>query len=124
MNRIPTRRERRSAMKFQGLLKMKSKLPLVKWLELNKQSIKQGKEIFEINRDAVEKSIAEQLEQKEVELIEGWQKEGYLSEEIKKLREAYAILNVKYLPTWHADKKLARTLIKEVNKSKKERVHG
>lgn len=124
MNRIPTRRERRAAMKFQGLLKMKSKLPLVKWLELTKQSIKQGKEIFEINRDAVEKSIAEQLEQKEVKLIEGWKAEGYLSEEIEKLREAYATLTVKFLPTWHTDKKVARTLIKEVNKSKRERVHG
>lgn len=124
MNRIPTRRERRAAMKSQGLLKMKSKLPLVKWLEITKQSIKQGKEIFEINRDAVEKSIAEQREQKEVKLIEGWKAEGYLSEEIEKLREAYATLTVKFLPTWHTDKKVARTLIKEVNKSKRERVHG
>lgn len=124
MNKIPTRKERRAAMKFQGILKIKSKLPFYKRLELTKESIKQGKEIFATNRDAIEKSIGEQLEQKEVKLIEGWKEEGYTPEEIEKLREAYATLTIRYPETWQADKKVARSLIKEVNKSRTERVNG
>lgn len=124
MNRIPTRRERRAAMKFQGVLKIKSKLPFTKWLEFTRESIKQGREIFAANQDAAEKLIGEQLEQKEVNLIEGWKEAGYSAEEIEKLREAYATFAVRDLATWHADKKVARRLIKEVNKSRAERVNG
>ena len=124
MNKIPTRRERRAAMKFQGILKMKSKLPFSKWLEFTRESIKQGREIFAANQDAAEKLIGEQLEQKEVKLMEGWKESGYSPEEIEKLREAYATLTVRYLPTWHTDKKVARSLIKEVNKSRAERLNG
>ena len=124
MNKIPTRRERRAAMKSQGILKTKSKLPFSKWLEFTRESIKQGKEIFAANQDAVEKSISEQLEQKEVGLIESWKESGYSPGEIEKLREAYAILTVRYLPTWHTDKKVARSLIKEANKSRAERLNG
>lgn len=124
MNKIPTRRNRRASMKYQGVLKMKSKLPFVKWLEFTKESIKHGKEIAAANRDAFEKSIAEQLEAREVKQIEGWKEAGYSSEEIEKLREAYATLTISYLPTWHTDKKVARGLIKEVNKIRAERVNG
>ena len=124
MTKIPTRRERRAAMKFQGILKMKSKLPYDKWLEFTRESIKNGKQIFAANQDAVEKSIAEQLEAKELVMIERWKESGYTAEEIEKLREAYAILAVRDLSTWHTDKKVARNLMKEVNKSRYERVNG
>ena len=124
MNKIPTRRERRSAMKFQGILKMKSKLSFDKWLGFTSESIKRGKEIFVTNQDATEKAIEKQLEQNEVKLMENWKESGYSSEEIEKLREAYATLTIRYLPTWHTDKKVARGLIKEVNKSRVERVNG
>lgn len=124
MNRIPTRRERRSAMKYQGILKIKSKLSFAKWLEFIKESIKQGREIAAANTDAAEKLMGEQLEQKEVKLIESWKEEGYSAEEIEKLREAYAIFAVRDLATWHTDKKVARNLIKEVDKSRAERVNG
>jgi hypothetical protein len=124
MTKIPTRRERRAAMKFQGVLKMKSKLPFSKWAEFTSESIKNGKQIFAANQDAMEKSIAEQLEAKELVMIEQWKESGYTTEEIEKLREAYANLTVRDLSTWHVDKKVARNLIKEVNKSRSERVHG
>ena len=124
MSKIPTRRERRAAMKFQGVLKMKGKLPYSKWLEFTRESIKNGKQIFAANQDAMEKSIAEQLEAKELVMIEQWKESGYTTEEIEKLREAYANLTVRDLSTWHVDKKVARNLIKEVNKSRSERVHG
>jgi hypothetical protein len=124
MTRIPTRRERRAAMKYQGVLKMKSKLPFTKWLEFTRESIKNGNQIFTANQEAAEKSIAEQLETKELAMIENWKNEGHTTEEIEKLREAYANLTIRDLSTWHEDKKVARNLIKEVNKSRTERVHG
>jgi hypothetical protein len=72
----------------------------------------------------MEKSITEQLEAKELVMIEQWKESGYTAEEIEKLREAYANLTVRDLSTWHVDKRAARNLIKEVNKSRAERVNG
>ena len=46
MNNIPTRRERRASMKYQGILKMKSKLSFKNWRELTVNSIKAGREIL------------------------------------------------------------------------------
>jgi hypothetical protein len=124
MNSIPTRRERRAAMKYQGVLKMKSKLPFDKWLEFTRESIKNGNSIFTANRESMDRSIADQLEKKELKLIENWKDFGYNTEEIEKLREAYATLTVRDLSTWHTDKKVARNLIKEVNKNRTERIDG
>jgi aspartate/methionine/tyrosine aminotransferase len=124
MTRIPTRRERRGAMKYQGILKMKSKFSLSKWMEFTKESIKGGNDIFKANAEAAERSIADQLEQKELKMIEEWKEQGYSASEIEKLREAYATFAVRDLSTWHTDKKVARNLIKEVNKSRAERVNG
>ena len=118
MTKIPTRRERRAAMKYQGVLKMKSKLPFSKWLEFTRESIKNGNQIFTDNQEAVDRSISEQLEAKELVMIEGWKEAGHTAEEIEKLREAYAALTIRDLSTWHTDKKVARNLIKEVNKSR------
>jgi hypothetical protein len=74
--------------------------------------------------DAMEKSIGDQLEKKELKMIEDWKEQGYSASEIEKLREAYATMTVRSLSTWHTDKKVARNLIKEVNKSRAERVNG
>jgi hypothetical protein len=117
MNSIPNRRQRRAAMKYQGVLKAKSKLPFAKWTELIRETNKQGKEIFETNRDAMEKSIADQLEQKELAAIESWKEQGYDQNEIEKLREAWAILTVRDMETWHTDKKVARKILKETRES-------
>ena len=124
MNRIPNRRERRTAMKFQGMLKNKSKISYSNRLKFIRESIKNGNEIFSANQDAMEKSVAEQLETKELAMIENWKEFGYNSNEIEKLREAYSIITVKDLTTWHTDKKVARNLVKEANKSRIERIHG
>jgi hypothetical protein len=124
MTNIPNRKERRKVMKFQGILKMKSKLPHNKWLNLIRESIKNGKQFFFINQDTIEKSLAEKAEAKELAMIEKWKDFGYNTDEIEKLREAHAIFSIKYSTTWHADKRIARRLIKEVNKSKTERING
>ncbi len=124
MNNTPTRKERRASMKYQGLLKMKSKLPFDKWLDFTKESIENGHNIFTANFESMERSVAEQLEKNELKLIKGWQDIGYTADEIEKLREAYAILSNKNLVTWHVNKKIARNLIKKVNESKTKRDHG
>ena len=124
MSRIPTRRERRAAMKYQGVLKMKSKLPFSKWAEFTNESSKNVKQFLPAYQYYLEKSITEALESKELVMIEQWKEFGYTAEEIKKLREAYATLTVRDLSTWHSDKKIARNLIKEVNKSRVNRIHG
>lgn len=124
MNNIPTRRERRAAMKYQGILKMKSKLPFKKWCEFTTNTIKAGKEIFEANRDRIEKSIGEQLEVIETKLISTWREMGYTDSEIEQLREANAILTVRDMDTWHTDKKVARKIIRETHQALLSRSNG
>jgi L-lactate utilization protein LutC len=124
MNNIPTRRERRAAMKQHGVLKTKSKLPLNQWVDFTKETAKQGNQIFNTNKDSLEKSITEQHEEIELRMIESWKDAGYNDIEIEKLRTAYATLSIKNIPTRHADKKNARNLIKEVNESKAKRLNG
>ena len=111
---IPNRRQRRAAMKNQGILKMKSKLSFKEWLEICKQTREKGKEIHEANVEAAEKSIYAKLEEVETVKIANWKEEGYTDKEIEKLREAYSLIMVKDKSTWHADKKLARKTIKEL----------
>lgn len=117
MNKIPTRRERRLVMKLQRVLRKKKNLSFKKWSNLINESIKNGKTIFSTNRDSFETAKAAQLEQIELKKIDYWKGRGYNESEIKKLRESYAITAVRYLDTWHSDKKIARNLIKEANLS-------
>jgi hypothetical protein len=111
---IPNRRQRRAAMKHQGILKMKSKLSFKEWLEICKQTREKGKEIHEANVEAAEKSIYAALESAEAIHISRWKEEGYTDKEIEKLREAYSLIMIKDKSTWHADKKVARKTIKEL----------
>lgn len=114
MNNMPGRRDRRSALRFQGLLKEKTKMPYKKWLQYITESIKAGSDIFKTNKDAIEKSISDQLEQKELSLIEFWKNCGYSDNKIDKLREVYAMSSVKYDDTYKEDKKVIKSLMKEI----------
>ena len=124
MTQAPNRRQRRLAMKYQGLLKAKSKLPFHKWMEITKENIERGKELHAANTDAVEKSIAERLESIEERQIIAWREVGYNENEIKLLREANAILMVKNKETWKADKKEARQIMKDARESLNKRLNG
>lgn len=124
MSSIPTHKERRSALNYQGAFKVKRNMGFRKRLEFMCASVKSGIKVFKEKQDFFEKSIAEQLEAKELAMIATWKASDYSEGEIKKLREAWSILTVKDLSTWHADKKLARTLMKEVSQSKAKRVNG
>jgi len=124
MNNIPTRRERRASMKYQGILKMKSKLSFKNWRELTVNTIKAGREIFESNKDNAEKAESQQLETLESKLVLAWKDMGYLDTEIAQLREANAIITVKDIHSWHADKKTARKIMKDANRNLLSRLNG
>ena len=111
---IPNRRQRRAAMKHQGLLKMKSKLPFKEWLNICRQTREKGMEIHEANTEAADKAIYAKYEEIENNKISSWKEEGYNKDEIEKLREAYASLMIKDKENWHTDKKKARNTIKEL----------
>jgi len=123
MTQAPNRRQRRLAMKYQGLLKAKSKLPFHKWMEATKESVNRGKEIHAANTDLIDKKLSEQLEGIEERQIEVWREIGYDEVEIKMLREANAILMVKNKETWKADKKEARQIMKDARESLNKRLN-
>ncbi len=123
MTQAPNRRQRRLAMKYQGLLKAKSKLPFHKWMEVTRENIERGKELHATNTDAVEKRIASQLESMEESQIIAWKEVGYNDKEIEMLREANAMLTVKDKESWHTDKKVARKLMKEARESLNKRLN-
>jgi len=123
MTQAPNRRQRRLAMKYQGLLKAKSKLPFHKWMEVTRENIERGKELHAANTDAVEKRIASQLESMEESQIIAWKEVGYNDKEIEMLREANAMLTVKDKESWHTDKKVARKLMKEARESLNKRLN-
>lgn len=123
MNTMPKRKDRRSIMKFQGLFKKKNKKTFKEWLSFTQDNIKNGVELFNTNRDAVEKSVNEQLEKKELAMIKFWQDSGYSESEIEKLRESYAMSTVKFDATQREDSKAAKTLNKQANTLKKERLN-
>jgi hypothetical protein len=111
---IPNRSQRRMAMKHQGFLKQKRNLALPEWLLLCKEVISKGNEIHQANIDRVDKSVFARFEEIESAKIIQWKEEGYTDKEIKQLREAYALIMIKDKTTWHADKKLARKMLKEL----------
>jgi hypothetical protein len=123
MTQAPNRRQRRLAMKYQGLLKAKSKLPFHKWMEVTRESIERGKELHAATVDAQDKKISELLESMESQKIVAWKEIGYNESEIKMLREANAILSVKDKKTWHTDKKVARKLMKDARESLNKRLN-
>jgi L-lactate utilization protein LutC len=124
MNTLPKRRDRRSIMKFQGLFKKKNKKTFKDWLLFIQDNIKNGAEIFSTNKDVVEKSINEQLEKMELSMIEFWKDTGFNESEIEKLRESYAMSAVKFKDTRQEDSKVSRSLVKEAEVLKKERLNG
>lgn len=123
MTQAPNRRQRRLAMKYQGILKAKSKLPFQQWLEITRENFERGKELHAANTDAMEKRISEKLESIEGIKIAAWKDEGYNDKEIEMLREANAILAVKDKYTWHSDKKVARKLMNDARESLNKRLN-
>jgi len=118
---IPSRSQRRMAMKHQGLLKQKRNLSLLDWTKLCKEIRAKGNEIQEANAERCENIAFAKLEEIEASKMLAWKTEGYNDKEIEKLREAYSIMAVKNKDTWKTDKKIARNIIKEARLSLQKR---
>ena len=118
---IPNRRQRRMAMKHQGLLTQKGNLSLSDWFKLCKEIRAKGNEIQEANTERCENIAFAKLEEIEASKMLAWRTEGYNDKEIEKLREAYSIMAVKNKDTWKTDKKIARNIIKEARLSLQKR---
>jgi len=121
-SRIPNRRERRMGMKYQGLLKQKSKLSLSDWTKLCAEIRTKGNEIHQANVDRNENSNFAKLEERESKQISAWKEEGYNDKEIEQLREAYSLMAIKDKATWHTDKKVARKIIKDTRSQLQKRL--
>ena len=121
-SRIPNRRERRMGMKYQGLLKQKSKLSLSDWTKSCAEIRTKGNEIHQANVDRNENSNFAKLEESESKQVSTWKDEGYNDEEIEQLREAYALMAIKNKATWHTDKKVARKIIKDTRSQLQKRL--
>lgn len=65
MTQIPNRRQRRQMLKYQGILKAKSKASLKEWAEYVRENIKAGKEIHAANVDRAISAQGEEQDQKE-----------------------------------------------------------
>lgn len=121
MSALPRRSTRRRMLKANGFFRSKSQLSFKEWLQLTKQTGERGVEYSKENTDAMDKSIAEQLEAKEVSLIGTWKESGYNDKEIEMLRTANAIYVVKDRSSWKEDKKVARQAINAARQSYLER---
>jgi len=59
MTQLPNRKQRRAALKYQGILKAKSEASIKEWTEYVRENIKSGEELHKSNLD---RTIAEQGE--------------------------------------------------------------
>jgi hypothetical protein len=91
MNRIANRKQRREAMKGQGILRMIGQLSYTKRAEIRQANLARGREAHTAMTDHVDKDRWARLESKEIEMMKTWKEIGYNDEEISLLREAWSI---------------------------------
>jgi len=113
------RRQRRSMLKQQGVLKYLGKLNFLGEVrsKFRAQNIENGRKLHQQNLDAQDKTTAVFLEAKLESMKETWTEQGYNSKEIVMLEEAWSLTVIKDKETYRADKKRARALSKEANSS-------
>lgn len=73
----------------------------------------EGKRLYDANRETVEKSIYNQLSEKEAALKQSYTEMGYSEAKIEKLLEAWRLTTVKNSETYREDRKAAAKLIRE-----------
>lgn len=115
--KMPNRRSRRMALKFQGLIKMKNQASFADRAQLRRDTIKRGTELHQQNVNEVDKKLFEFAEAREASQVKAWSEIGYNAKEIEMLKEANAIINYKTVETWSTDKKTARKLMADARKS-------
>jgi hypothetical protein len=118
------RKYRRDTYRKMGLLKAKNGWGRfsekgIAWYGLKQE---EGRDFHEKHMRMVNDQIEEQLGSKLNSLKETWKGLNYSEKEIEMLEEAFTITNIKDKETWREDRKRAKSLVKEANKSKKERL--
>jgi hypothetical protein len=120
----PARKYRRDTYKKMGLLKAKNGWGRfsekgIAWYNLKQE---EGRDFHEKHMRMVNDQIEEQLGSKLNSLKETWKGLNYSEKEIEMLEESFTLTNIKDKETWREDRKRAKSLVKEANKSKKERL--
>ena len=118
------RKYRRDTYKRMGLLKAKNGWGRfsekgIAWYGLKQE---EGRDFHEKHMRMVNDQIEEQLGSKLNSLKETWKELKYSEKEIEMLEESFTLRNIKDKETWREDRKRAKSLVKEANKSKKERL--
>ena len=118
------RKYRRDTYKKMGLLKAKNGWGRfsekgIAWYNLKQE---EGRDFHEKHMRMVNDQIEEQLGSKLNSLKETWKGLNYSEKEIEMLEESFTLTNIKDKETWREDRKRAKSLVKEANKSKKERL--
>ena len=118
------RKYRRDTYRKMGLFKAKNGWGRfsekgIAWYGLKQE---EGRDFHEKHMRMVNDQIEEQLGSKLNSLKETWKGLNYSEKEIEMLEEAFTITNIKDKETWREDRKRAKSLVKEANKSKKERL--
>lgn len=118
------RKYRRDTYRKMGLLKAKNGWGRfsekgIAWYGLKQE---EGRDFHEKHMRMVNDQIEEQLGSKLNSLKETWKGLNYSEKEIEMLEEAFTLTNIKDKETWREDRKRAKSLVKEANKSKKERL--
>ncbi len=118
------RKYRRDTYRKMGLLKAKNGWGRfsekgIAWYGLKQE---EGRDFHEKHMRMVNDQIEEQLGSKLNSLKETWKGLNYSEKEIEMLEEAFTLTNIKDKETWREDRKKAKSLVKEANKSKKERL--
>lgn len=118
------RKNRRDVYKRAGLLKAKNGWGRfsekgIAWHNLKRE---EGQQFHEQHMRMVNDQIEEQLASTLNSLKETWKGLQYTEEEIEMLEEAFTLKNIKDKETWREDRKKAKSLVKEANNSRKQRL--
>lgn len=121
---LPNRKTRRMLQKYQNILTAKKDAPGEEWLNFVKENQSDGLSLHNTNVDAKESYLNEMMDKYTEKLIKNWKEFGYNDSEILLLREAYSLMDNKKSITRRDDKKRAKSLIKQAELLKKERVEN
>lgn len=118
------RKYRRDTYRKMGLLKAKNGWGRfsekgIAWYNLKQE---EGRDFHEKHMRMVNDQIEEQLGSRLNSLKETWKSLGYNEKEIEMLEESFTLKNIKDKETWREDRKKSKSLVKEANKSKAERL--
>tara|TARA_B110000285_G_C14734194_1_gene427835 strand:- start:230 stop:580 length:351 start_codon:yes stop_codon:yes gene_type:complete len=107
------RKERRSQLKAAGILKVKNMYGVFSevgqlWY---KKTAEEGAKLHAQNQEANQNRLEAMLMQKEADIKASYEANGYSSEKIELLLEAWRLTAVKYDYTYREDRKTARKLL-------------